>query len=243
MCTVTFVKNQNHLVITSSRDENIHRPLSVAPRKITSDDFIGYAPIDPQGKGTWFIARDNGNVFVLLNGASKAHFPSPPYRKSRGLILMEIAAADHFHSKWNQIDLQDIEPFTVICYFLQELFVIRWDGREKQCTKLDEGQAHIWSSSTLYTKEIQKERENWFAAFLQNSKDLMSPKHLFDFHKNTRKEDSKNGLVIKREESNIRTKSITQYALSDQKFKLSHFDLITDKTNVLEDVINKVVVA
>jgi len=73
----------------------------------------------------------------LLNGAFKKHIAQPPYRKSRGLVLLEIVEADEPQSFFKQLDLFDIEPFTVVLHQPGLLHEFRWDGKDKHSTLLD----------------------------------------------------------------------------------------------------------
>ncbi|MGL1516781.1 NRDE family protein, partial [Vibrio parahaemolyticus] len=47
-------------------------------------------PKDPDGGGTWIALKENGDVAILLNGAFENHIPAYPYRRSRGLIFLDI---------------------------------------------------------------------------------------------------------------------------------------------------------
>lgn len=51
---------------------------------------------------------------VLLNGAKEKHLVKPFYRKSRGLIVLEIASENDSLECWKKIDLTEIEPFTMV---------------------------------------------------------------------------------------------------------------------------------
>ena len=90
MCTVSFVRANDSIIITSNRHENIRRQNAVKPALYESSDKRIIFPKDPRAGGTWFAATDTGVVCVLLNGAFEKHIPVPPYRKSRGLVLLEI---------------------------------------------------------------------------------------------------------------------------------------------------------
>lgn len=166
MCTVSFYNNKDQIIITSNRDESINRPLALPPTKITFNHSTIYCPIDPQHNGTWFAVNQNNSVFVLLNGAEKKHFHNPPYKKSRGLVLLEIAGSINYLDKWHSIDLEQIENFTIVAFFKGKLAQLRWDGSKKSHLFLDENKSHIWSSSTLYDEHTIKRRKEWFDDFL-----------------------------------------------------------------------------
>jgi hypothetical protein len=235
MCTVSFYYDNENVIITSNRDEHINRPLAIAPMKYTYKGSTLYFPKDPKAGGTWFVVKDDASAFVLLNGAERKHIPDPPYRESRGIILLDIAAAADLHEIWNSIDLNKIEPFTMITYVDRKLTQFRWDGVHKNYRKLDNTKPQIWSSVTLYKYSIIREREIWYDEFLHRYKPNITPDNLVIFHTNTKNDNLENGLVINRE-GQIRTKNITQFVLQDHFFRLSHFDLITNTKNEITEI-------
>ena len=143
----------------------------------------------------------------MLNGAEEKHISAPPYRKSRGQIVLDLISGDAIID-WQLINLENIEPFTLIVYQNDKLFQFRWNGNIKENIELDPNKAYIWSSSTLYSKEIKTKREEWFTAFL-NKNPQPTPNQLIDFHSFTESSNIENGLQINR--NNIyKTVSITQ---------------------------------
>ena len=226
MCTVTFVRSGGKTIITSNRDEQVLRP-SLAPivYKIASKSVI--FPKDPRGGGTWFASDESGNVLVLLNGAAEKHHHQPPYRMSRGMIAVDIIGASSPWSMWNEIDLTNIEPFTVVLYQDSRLYQLRWNGTGKNSVALDPKQSHIWSSSTLYSADIRRERAAWFSDFLSDEAQI-SPEELMRFHRYTEAADSTNGLVINRN-GFLKTLSITQAVIEDGHVAINHTDLASEK--------------
>lgn len=234
MCTVSFYKNENHTIITSNRDEHIDRPLAIAPKKYTFNGKTVYYPKDPKAGGTWFVVTINAEVFVLLNGAEKKHSLQSKYRKSRGIILLELSTSDHLIKEWENIDLNRIEPFTIVAYTDQNFVQLRWDGLSKSLVNLDRDQPRIWSSATLYSTEVIKHRENWFSDFMNKK---LEPKDLIHFHTNTQSDDSKNGLMIDRNQTML-TKNLTQCVVNTNRFKIIHFDYISDtKKQITENIL------
>ena len=92
---------------------------------------------------------------------------------------------------------------------------------------MDKNKAHIWSSATLYPKEIRQERAAWFKLFLQNKTNVTAD-DLIDFHKNTETSNTENGLIINRN-NELKTLSITQTIIESNKNKTKYFDLIAKK--------------
>ena len=236
MCTVSFYKGNSKVIITSNRDENINRPLALPPTKITLEHSIVYCPLDPLHNGTWFVINHKGNVFVLLNGAEQKHTPNPRYRKSRGLILLDIINSNNFHKGWNLINLSNIEPFTIIAFVDDQLFQIRWNEMEKSLIQLETNKPYIWSSTTLYNEDIISKRERWFSEFLNQRNDDICSEDLISFHTNTQKNDNQNGLVMNRNNSML-TKNITQCEITEDRFTLTHFDLISKEKTVISEIL------
>jgi uncharacterized protein with NRDE domain len=206
MCTVTFIKTNKGAIITSNRDEKIVRVKALAPQEYLINNIRVTFPKDPQAGGTW-IAQTNNTCVVLLNGAEEKHISAPHYRKSRGQIVLDLISGDAIID-WQLINLENIEPFTLIVYQNDKLFQFRWNGNVKENIELNPNKAYIWSSSTLYSKEIKTKREEWFTTFL-NKNPQPTPNQLIDFHSFTESSNIENGLQINR--NNIyKTVSITQ---------------------------------
>jgi len=222
MCTVSFISDNGKTIITSNRDENIQRETAAAPAFEVLNDKKIIFPKDNKAGGTWFAASDNGMVTVLLNGAFVKHYPAPPYRKSRGLVLLEIIESDEPLLFFKEMNLAKIEPFTVIFYQPGNLFELRWDGKQKHELKLDNRQNYIWSSATLYTDEVISQRKNLFEKFIAHTA-ILSPESIYNFHSNN--QDEENGFIINRQ-TGMKTFSITQAVLQQGAIKFLHHDLL-----------------
>lgn len=227
MCTVSFVKTDTKIIITSNRDEQLIRPSAIAPKNYTVNGKNVIYPKDPKAGGTWYAVDENGTVLVLLNGAHEKHTIKSSYRKSRGLIVLDIIGNLSPRDYWNSIDLDNIEPFTIVLFQDQKLFQLRWNGAEKEAIQLDSNEKHIWSSSTLYPKEIREERSDLFDAFLGRTATL-SEVEMYGFHRYTEEGNQENGLVINRNEE-LKTLSITQTIIEKNKATIVHHDLITQE--------------
>lgn len=222
MCTLSYVCNNRKIIITSNRDEKVLRPSAIAPKNYLINNKNIFFPKDPKAGGTWFAVTEKGEIIVLLNGAKEKHLPKANYRKSRGIIVLEMGSADNPTDYWSNVDLSDIEPFTIVLIQKNMLLQFRWDSFEKETTKLDASQNHIWSSATLYDAETRKIRADWFEDFLVQNQALI-PKDVFDFHQFKENENKKNGLIIDREY--LKTLSITQAIIDQNHIVLNYLDL------------------
>lgn len=222
MCTVSFISHNNKVFITSNRDEHISRPLAFAPQKEIINNIEIIYPKDPKAGGTWFATNGNGWVAVLLNGAFEKHIRKEFYAKSRGVILLEIISKKNPLVYFELIEIIEIEPFTLILYHQNKLTECRWDGEQKHIQYLNTSQNYIWSSATLYEKQIIANRENMFYEFLQHT-ETISEESITNFHSN--KSDFENGFVINRN-NQMKTFSISQAVVTISEIRLKHNDLL-----------------
>ncbi|HLF50818.1 NRDE family protein [Flavobacterium sp.] len=227
MCTVSFVCSNDKIIITSNRDEKVIRPSAIEPRNYSINNKNIIFPKDPKAGGTWYAVDENGTVLVLLNGASEKHKVILPYRKSRGLIVLDLIGSLNPLEHWQEFDLDNIEPFTLVLFQNQKLYQLRWDGEEKETTNLDISQNFVWSSSTLYPKEVRETRSQWFYSFLETKSEITADEML-NFHRYTEDKNTENGLVINRN-NEMKTLSITQSVIENNKVTILHCDLLSQK--------------
>ena len=211
------------VIITSNRDEHIQRKTAAAPAFHLLPNKKIIFPKDAKAGGTWFAAAGNGVVAVLLNGAFIKHIARPPYRKSRGLVLLDIIEAADPFLFFKEIDLHNIEPFTVILFQAATLRELRWDGNDKHEKLLDSSANYIWSSATLYSDEVINVRKNLFDRFIKTEKNL-TVESIHDFHRYNHGDDE-NGFVINRQ-TGMKTFSITQAVIKKDTIKFLHTDLL-----------------
>lgn len=185
MCTLTYLPTREGFLFTSNRDESTAREKAVFPSFSQSKSGKLLMPLDPQGGGTWILAAENGEAACLLNGAFKNHQRTPPYRKSRGRVIVESFDYTDVEDFLKEYDFDNIEPFTlvkVVCTSGKRvLHEIRWDGDLLKHSLADNKQAHIWSSVTLYDKQMRAKRDQWFEEWLSIGK-AFTAKNIQDFH-------------------------------------------------------------
>ena len=227
MCTVSFVNANGKIIITSNRDEKILRPNALEPQNYLINKKKIIFPKDKKAGGTWFAISEHSTILVLLNGADEKHVLKESYRKSRGLIVLELISSPLVVDEWETINLENIEPFTLVLFENQKLYQLRWNEIEKSALELDTTQSHIWSSSTLYSKEIREKRANWFYNFL-DTKPEVNAEELFNFHRYTEAENTEHGLVINRNDA-LKTLSITQTVIEKNKVAIHYNDLIAER--------------
>ncbi len=225
MCTVSYLPtHRSGFILTHSRDEKAIRKPAISPQAVIIGGQEVYFPQDPQGKGTW-IAASAYTTLCLLNGAYTAHQPQPPYKHSRGLVLLhffDYASVDNFIALY---DFEGIEPFTLIMVEEERLVELRWNGKNLVVHEKDRHHAYIWSSATLYSPEVIAKRAYWFRAWLRN-RQSSSVEDIRRFHKTAGDGDETNDILMNRN-NQLFTISLTSVASDGEKVELFYEDLVT----------------
>jgi uncharacterized protein with NRDE domain len=223
MCTVSFIPVRDNFVITSNRDEKTSRKNAIRPKLSVYKGQKLFFPKDGDAGGTWIVMKENGDAAVLLNGAFICHTAGPPYRLSRGIILLDIFSTERPSVTFTKIDLGDIKPFTLVLLENNCLYEFRWDGVEKYCKQLITDRSYIWSSATLYDGFIVKKREQWFASFLNNHP-TPTQQDVINFHRFTGDGDKQNDLLMTRD-GMYGTVSITSILLTKDRASMKYLDV------------------
>ncbi len=227
MCTLTYLPLQNQqFLLTTNRDESPLRPQSIFPAyKHTGGKNILY-PKDPQGGGSWVAAADNGTTVCLLNGADEPHEHKPPYKISRGLVLLEAIECIKPNEFFENYDFEGIEPFTLIVLFYNtrlQILEFKWNGKNKGLSELTTDKPHIWASAQLYNKTAINNRRKWFAQWLAENHDF-NTEEIMKFHKNAGSGDLKNDMIMDR--GLVKTVSTTSVASKTGRLCITHENLL-----------------
>ena len=230
MCVLTFIPTDNQgFIFTNNRDEATARPKAIVPKKYMIEGKSIFFPKDAQAGGTWIATSDDYTI-CLLNGALEKHTPKPPYRKSRGQIILDFFKFDTVDNFIGNTSFEGIENFTLIIVHTKnnlQICEFRWDGQQLSYQSKDPRQAHIWSSSTLYSSEIRNQRENWFADFLKQ-KSNVSKDQVIDFHLHGGTGDAHNDVRINRN-GELVTQCIFQVVKQNQYLSFSFHDLLSEQ--------------
>ena len=224
MCTVTFLPTgKDAFILTSNRDESGMRPTD--PPAITESEGVQLLfPKDAFAGGSWICLSNQNRVVNLLNGAFEKHEWNPPYRKSRGLVLLDFFKfhdAGHFNKEYN---LKGIEPFTLVIYEQEKLAEFRWDGNEMSIVPKDTSLPHIWSSASLYPKLVREKRKSWFKEWLKD-RNSYTWEEVLHFHKHGGEGDKENDFVMNRY-GVVQTVSITSIIKNTDDATMIYHDLI-----------------
>ena len=237
MCVLTYLPTSNGtppngFIFTSNRDESVVRESAIPPRKYKIENRYILFPKDPFGGGTWIGGCDTFTL-CLLNGGFEKHIPTPPYRHSRGKVILDFYKYFDVNKFLKNYNFDNIEPFTLVIVSrdnILTIYEIRWTGRKIFHKIHGANTPKIWSSVTLYTPEIIQERERWFDNFLQENPNY-SAEDILKFHHFGGKGDVRNDIKMNRE-NKLKTLSITQFRIDDENFVVEYQDLQKDKNFV-----------
>lgn len=234
MCTVTYIPSRDSIYIASNRDEMLARKFAEHPAISRFNSGKILFPKDGEKGGTWIGAHSNGNAMVLLNGGFERHIPNPPYARSRGLVFLDVFDADDPVKAFDMLSLDAIEPFTLVLWdgTHATLHEMRWDGELKYIAEKDKSQPHIWSSATLYDKEVIQKREQWFEAWL-HSTDVYTVETISGFHEFGGEGDKRIDIRMSRG-GILQTVSTTVIECSAERSAMYYKDMITGVRSVNE---------
>ncbi len=227
MCTLTYIPQNDGFILTSNRDEAKTRKVATFPQYKTIGGEKVLFPQDGDAFGSW-IATSKNRLVNLLNGAWQKYDHQPPYRKSRGIVLLDSFKYTDFKDFSLQYKFDNIAPFTVVCLdFKSQLSieVLRWDGKETSFESLNPQQAHIFSSAPLYPESIRIEREKLFAEFLESNEQITAT-DMVNFHQFG---GSDNAPIKLDEKHFVRTISITSVEKKANELCMEYHDLIQNE--------------
>lgn len=224
MCTLTYLPTPTGFILTHNRDERMDRPTSKEFQQKQVGAQTLYYPEDLEAHGSWIAFSDKGIAACLLNGGSKTYKRKVPYRKSRGLVVLESFEYDTVHDFYKEYNFTGIEPFTLLIRSPKEFCKITHDEDETVIELLNPNVTHIWSSTTLYTKEVREKRKKWFEAWLAK-KPALNPDNIRAFHNSAGDGDTENDLVMSRW-GILKTLSITQVSIESESASLVYQDFV-----------------
>lgn len=230
MSTVTYLPYKDKIFITCNRDERASKAGALAPSVHKFDSGKVLCPQDIEG-GTWIGIHNNGNAMVMLQGAFAPHIRKDIYRKNREVVFLEIFDADNPVKQFNEADLHDIEPFTLIVWLKQNgtLWEIRWDEYEKFVTSLAADMPNMWSSVTLFDHDMIAKRKKWFDDW-RLSQDLITGDGIRYFHEHGGEGFERMNLNINKGATH--TLSITGIEISEDRSVMYYHDLITGEQTI-----------
>lgn len=225
MCTLTYIPTAQGFILTHNRDESQWRETAAPPQTYEKHGLTLLFPKDGRAGGTW-IVETKDRVACLLNGAFEKHHHQPPYRLSRGIVLLDLFRFETILDFSSKYDLDSIEPFTMIEIQMGNLSVLRWDGIQTFIEN-PKKEPQIWSSSTLYDAGIQMARRQIFSTFIEQHTQPTAEEILL-FHKTGRTGSSQYDLIMEKP-NGVKTLSISQIIHSDNNRQFIYEDLVANK--------------
>jgi hypothetical protein len=225
MCTITYLPLPGgSALLTHSRDESLVRPAARFPVRQQRGTRYLLFPQDPEGGGSWIATDEKQRLVCLMNGGKGQHEPRPPYRMSRGQVLLDAAAASTAKEFISHYPLYEIEPFTIL-FFEQkkslQITALVWDGQEKYSRNYAPEQPYIWSAPQIYPSNEQQLRERWFRQWLRETPSLDSEAAM-QLH-TQEKDDQSYSLLLQHELA--RTVSVTQATIKAGSIELVYTPL------------------
>ncbi|MCB9285659.1 MAG: NRDE family protein [Lewinellaceae bacterium] len=224
MCTVTYIpQGPESFILSSNRDETPARSPERLTRQEEGDHLLIF-PRDTSAGGTWIAAETDDRVVCLLNGAFEKHHHRPPYKRSRGIMVLDFFNYPSVSDFAKNYDFDGMEPFTLVLPEKGRLFELRWDEKLVHLRELDARDFHIWSSATLYPGPIREKRVQWFEDWLQNRSDF-SLDAIHDLHLHGGEGDSWNDYVMNRN-GIVQTVSISHIVKTPNTLDFIYHDLL-----------------
>ncbi len=231
MCTVTYLPVGNsQFILTSNRDEQIHRMKAFLPQKYLINRQVVFYPKDMQAGSTWIASGINTFTLCLLNGAYQKHVHQPPYSKSRGIMLLDLFYFKEVTEFARNYNFTGIEPFTLLVLNHAgplQLHELRWDGNTAHLIEKNALQPAVWSSVILYEPNVINQRQQWFNQWLLHYK-VNDQDAIDHFHQFGGIGDKSIDLMMNRDQF-LRTLSITSVSKLEDGMKMKYKDVIDDQ--------------
>ena len=231
MCTLTFYPKGPQWLVTFNRDERKERPAAQPPQVYDSPQGQLWYPRDPQGGGTWFAVNITQNrISCLMNGGYVRHVPQPPYRRSRGLIVLEALTQPDLETWMQGFEGEGMEPFTLmnLDYAHQRVEEYRWTGKVGVLTRHSARVPQIWASATLYEGRGLAWRRMAYQNLLAQHPEL-TPEQVWNFHLQPTHTLEGEGVCLQTPHGG--TVSVTQAQISSSSLQLRYQDLLGNETH------------
>ncbi|MBF0596617.1 NRDE family protein [Faecalibacter rhinopitheci] len=212
MCIISFYKQNDEIILTHNRDESIHRIASPSVEQKFWEGNEYYAPLDEEKKGTWIFYSENYIACILNGGKEKPVETKTNYKKSRGILLLDILKYNSVIEFCKAEDLTNIAPFTILVHEIKnkKTYLLFWDEKQLNCNDLSDVNFVFRCSSTLYSFNDMVKFEKKFPKF-----NNISPENIMKIHYSLMMKD---GDIIKGKA----TTSITQIFATSTKISMKY---------------------
>ncbi|MCB0699803.1 MAG: NRDE family protein [Chitinophagaceae bacterium] len=231
MGTVTYLPYKDKIFITSNRDDrpDEHKALAPAVGNYSTGKIL--FPKDVTTGGTWIGIHNNGNAMAMIKGAFAPHIRKDKYKESRSTIFLKIFDSENPVKKFNEIDLQDIEPFTLILWLRQNgtLWEMRWDEYEKFVKSLPADMPNMWSSVTLFDDKMVAARKKCFDQWREAQENITGDS-IRHFHEHGGEGYARLNLSLNK--GAVHTLSITSIEISEDRSVMYYNDMVTGEQTI-----------
>ena len=119
MCTVSWTRTATATELFFNRDERRQRQPARPPQRREHRGTVLLTPEDGDFGGTWIAANEHGVTLALLNRYQDAAHEGPGPFTSRGLLVLDLAAATHDRASLEEglaaTDVERFRAFTLLC--------------------------------------------------------------------------------------------------------------------------------
>jgi hypothetical protein len=161
MCTVAWGDSDDGLWVCFNRDEQRTRSPAEAPRLHSGPNGpVAYAR-DPDGGGTW-LAAAAGFAVGLLNAYPADPGSASRGRKSRGLLVCELAQCATAMEAFNKLADEDLGPYAPFYLLLckpDSVTGFAWDGSALAFPRVEDG---FWTTSSVDPGPVAAWRHDWW---------------------------------------------------------------------------------
>jgi len=155
MCSLSWIRRRDALIVVMNRDERRDRAPARPPRRWRGADGGFTAPVDGDAGGTWIAARDSGVVLALLNhqapdDSGVAGAAGAGRLISRGVLVTTLAAeaAPPDAARLRAAGLASYAPFRLFVAGPRvPPRVFTWNGATLSTRRLDPRLGFLTSSS------------------------------------------------------------------------------------------------
>lgn len=228
MCTVTYYRNKNKIILTSSRDEQPSRSTMPPVVEKINNQSVCF-PKDSVAGGSWIAVSEKQTWACLLNGAETHGLITQSYPDSRGHIVLNYFRHTDRESFTKSIQHLSVAPYTLLLYDKSQknpLIQMQWNGANLLEEVIDFSKPFIRSSSTLYNAVQKQKRLSWFHEWLDEH-DHHEEESLSRFHLFNHSEDASENILMKR--NGVQTVSISQIVLDDNMISFTYRDVLKNK--------------
>ncbi|MDQ7050933.1 MAG: NRDE family protein [Enterobacterales bacterium] len=232
MCSLSWFKDNDKLVIYFSRDEMNSRSRARLPEIVSYSNAQVIMPIDPDAGGSWLSVNQRGVFIGLLNAYPKiaknqacsqlSHLtkstsgPTSILKVSRGKIVKDLAATSNLqevHNYFLDQDLNQFKPFTFIFINHLQQWQFCWDSQQLEILALPQ----FISSSSWSNGAVVSYRQQQFNQLKSIGRD-----ELLAFHQCHHATDQAFSLCMHRDDA--KTVSLSEIRLTDLNVSYRYWD-------------------